>query len=378
MGWRFWRRVRIAPGVTLNIGKTGPSSVSFGPRGFKVTAGRHGKRMTVGLPGTGLFYTEKLVDRPGQKHRPEPERPMSPPDTNVGPEVAPARGPRAFWGRRSLKGKAAIVTAAVVAVAMVANGGSTPGPGDSASGADAPSGPAATVQTRTATPTPSVSPSPSSYGEASATPATTPTLAPPTAKPVATAKPIPTPLNVTSDAPLAFVKSKRSLTGKAGSYTWSAVSFNDQLAKLTWTASASKSAPCTVKWRFAPDEYSYIDPFGATAKPSKGGATSGSKQVEVDEATGTLSVKSTCPRWSLAGTSTAPPLYWNPWGYNFTPGRVIYNPPLDFCGYFDCIGSFGNSAGYVIQCRDNTFSTAGGRQGACSYHGGVRRPLYRH
>ncbi|MFW5727594.1 MAG: DUF4236 domain-containing protein [Spirochaetia bacterium] len=57
MSIRFFRRVKIAPGVSLNLSKSGPS-VSFGPRGAKVTAGRRGLRRTIGLPGSGLYYTE--------------------------------------------------------------------------------------------------------------------------------------------------------------------------------------------------------------------------------------------------------------------------------------------------------------------------------
>lgn len=56
MGFRFWRRVKIAPGVTLNLSKAG-ASVSAGPRGSKFTVGSRGKRTTLGIPGTGLFYT---------------------------------------------------------------------------------------------------------------------------------------------------------------------------------------------------------------------------------------------------------------------------------------------------------------------------------
>jgi len=56
MGFRFWRRIKIAPGVTLNLSKSG-GSLSFGTRGAKYTVGPRGKRATVGLPGTGLFYT---------------------------------------------------------------------------------------------------------------------------------------------------------------------------------------------------------------------------------------------------------------------------------------------------------------------------------
>ena len=59
MSFRFWRRVRIAPGVTLNLSKRG-ASVSVGPRGAKLTAGTSGARATAGIPGSGLFYTKKL------------------------------------------------------------------------------------------------------------------------------------------------------------------------------------------------------------------------------------------------------------------------------------------------------------------------------
>lgn len=56
MSFRFWRRIRLAPGVTLNLSKSG-GSLSFGPRGAKYTIGPRGRRATVGIPGTGLFYT---------------------------------------------------------------------------------------------------------------------------------------------------------------------------------------------------------------------------------------------------------------------------------------------------------------------------------
>ncbi len=56
MGLRFFTRKQLFPGVTLNMGKSGPS-LSFGPRGFKHTIGGRGSRTTVGLPGSGLHYT---------------------------------------------------------------------------------------------------------------------------------------------------------------------------------------------------------------------------------------------------------------------------------------------------------------------------------
>ncbi len=66
MSFRFWRRVKIAPGVTLNLSKSG-GSVSVGPRGAKVTVGPRGSRATVGIPGTGLFYTKSLSKKSSAK-----------------------------------------------------------------------------------------------------------------------------------------------------------------------------------------------------------------------------------------------------------------------------------------------------------------------
>jgi len=60
MSFRFWRRIKIAPGVTLNLSKSG-GSFSFGPRGAKFTVGSRGRRATMGIPGTGLFYTTNLT-----------------------------------------------------------------------------------------------------------------------------------------------------------------------------------------------------------------------------------------------------------------------------------------------------------------------------
>jgi uncharacterized protein YraI len=66
----------------------------------------------------------------------------------------------------------------------------------------------------------------------------------------------------------------------------------------------------------------------------------------------------------------------NPWGYNFTCCKFIYSPPPNFCSYFGCIENFWKGNGYVIQCKDGTFSKSGGLKGSCSSHGGNNRPLY--
>ncbi len=58
MGWhlRFWRRLRVSPGVAVNMSRSIPS-VSVGPRSAKVTVGRRGIHPTVGIPCTGIYAT---------------------------------------------------------------------------------------------------------------------------------------------------------------------------------------------------------------------------------------------------------------------------------------------------------------------------------
>lgn len=81
---------------------------------------------------------------------------------------------------------------------------------------------------------------------------------------------------------------------------------------------------------------------------------------------------------------TSPPVHTgvngNPWGYDFTAGNLIYNPPADFCGqYFSCVTTFWKSMnGYVAQCADGVFTHSGGVRGECSHNGGKGQILYSH
>lgn len=59
MGFDFRKRLKIAPGVKLNISKKGISSVSVGRTGASVSLGKKGVRSTVGIPGSGLSYSKK-------------------------------------------------------------------------------------------------------------------------------------------------------------------------------------------------------------------------------------------------------------------------------------------------------------------------------
>ena len=56
MGFRFYKRVALFPGVSMNFGKRG-TSFSVGPRGLKTTINpTKGIRYSIGIPGTGLSY----------------------------------------------------------------------------------------------------------------------------------------------------------------------------------------------------------------------------------------------------------------------------------------------------------------------------------
>jgi len=59
MGFRFQKRIRIFKGLTLNLSKSG-TSWTVGGRGASVNL-KDGKATgTVGIPGTGLSYRERL------------------------------------------------------------------------------------------------------------------------------------------------------------------------------------------------------------------------------------------------------------------------------------------------------------------------------
>jgi len=63
--FRFRRTIKVAPGVRLNVGKTGIST-TVGVDGAKVTTGKRGTTTTVGVPGSGLSYSERSEPQPAQ------------------------------------------------------------------------------------------------------------------------------------------------------------------------------------------------------------------------------------------------------------------------------------------------------------------------
>jgi hypothetical protein len=55
MGFRFRRRVRVLPGLYLNVSKSGIST-SIGRRGATLNLSKRGARTTIGIPGTGISW----------------------------------------------------------------------------------------------------------------------------------------------------------------------------------------------------------------------------------------------------------------------------------------------------------------------------------
>jgi len=105
MPFRFFRRLSIAPGLTLNLSKRGVS-VSAGPQGARFTMGTSGTRATAGLRGTGLHYTlvnphRKLVSALTQNQADKPSQGSANPGSDVSgqvPRAAPL--PKLGWLQR--------------------------------------------------------------------------------------------------------------------------------------------------------------------------------------------------------------------------------------------------------------------------------------
>jgi len=90
VGFRFYRRVRLFPGVSVNLSRSGPS-LSVGVRGAHLTVGRRGVTRTVGIPGTGIFYTSRTGTQTGL-HNATPPADMRPAPAGAGLVLAVAIG----------------------------------------------------------------------------------------------------------------------------------------------------------------------------------------------------------------------------------------------------------------------------------------------
>jgi hypothetical protein len=65
MGWSYRKRIRIFPGVAVNLSRSGPS-LSIGGRGFTTNYSSKGETTTFSVPGTGWRYrTNRKRNRTG-------------------------------------------------------------------------------------------------------------------------------------------------------------------------------------------------------------------------------------------------------------------------------------------------------------------------
>ncbi len=59
MGVRFRKTIKLTKGCKINVAKTGVS-LSLGGRGHSINVGKNGPTATVGIPGTGISYRQKI------------------------------------------------------------------------------------------------------------------------------------------------------------------------------------------------------------------------------------------------------------------------------------------------------------------------------
>jgi hypothetical protein len=56
---RFRKSIKIAPGVKVNLSKSGISG-TFGVKGASVNVGKNGAYLNTGIPGTGIYDRQKI------------------------------------------------------------------------------------------------------------------------------------------------------------------------------------------------------------------------------------------------------------------------------------------------------------------------------
>lgn len=61
MGIRFRKRIKILPGVHINLSRSGVST-SLGVRGASITKGHGQTRTNLGIPGSGISYNTATAD----------------------------------------------------------------------------------------------------------------------------------------------------------------------------------------------------------------------------------------------------------------------------------------------------------------------------
>lgn len=82
MSWTFRKRVKIIPGIHLNLSKSGIST-TIGVRGANVNIGKKGTYLNTGIPGTGISHRQKISGKDENKPKPNPQNSSFEPADNI-------------------------------------------------------------------------------------------------------------------------------------------------------------------------------------------------------------------------------------------------------------------------------------------------------
>ena len=67
MAWNYRKRIKILPGVHLNVSKKGVST-TFGVRGASITTSKRGTYLNTSIPGTGIYKRQKISGGANKAH----------------------------------------------------------------------------------------------------------------------------------------------------------------------------------------------------------------------------------------------------------------------------------------------------------------------
>lgn len=59
MAWKYRKRIKVAPGVTINVSRSGVST-TIGTKGASVNIGKKGTYLNTGIPGTGIYDRQRI------------------------------------------------------------------------------------------------------------------------------------------------------------------------------------------------------------------------------------------------------------------------------------------------------------------------------
>ncbi len=66
--FRFFKRIKILPGLFANLSKSGVS-LSADVTGLKATYGKKSSRLTIGIPDTGIYMTNSYKNKNKNKNK---------------------------------------------------------------------------------------------------------------------------------------------------------------------------------------------------------------------------------------------------------------------------------------------------------------------